>query len=417
MPQFGRLCVRWVQSVSPAFLILGLAVAATAQETTIPDEVLDIFDARCAFAGCHAGSNPTGELDLSEEFAYASLVNQPSSGKSGALRVKPGNPAESYILMKLKGSPGIEGERMPRGSEPLSAEQIATIERWIASLPEETQAVEAPEREYVQAFPGLSVATLPTAQTLDPGVFSYRVAHRWRGDVVEAGFADFFGLDAGAHMLTQLTFPIIENITVYVARSTEKATFEFAGKWRFLREKTDGSVPLSAAVVVGFDWETRKQLPGVGEISRTNRERFHQFVQLALSKQVTERISVLLVPGILFNGNVTVTDEDPILTVGYAAKFMIFDGFSVFIEGIPILSGSEDALTVGGPRPDDEEFVFNDAVTLGFERRIGGHVFHVYITNSLALTTDQYMSGGNFDLLDGEFRLGFNIYRILRLPF
>ncbi|MFQ5709409.1 MAG: DUF5777 family beta-barrel protein [bacterium] len=387
-------------------------------QETIPDAVLDIFDNSCAFRGCHAGSNAPKGLDLSEDFALAALVNEPSREKRGVMRVKPGDPLNSYLIMKLKGDSSIEGNRMPKKGRPLNAQEIATIENWIVSLPPGLH-VQAPQREYLQAFPGMTLSTLPTTETIEKGFFSYRIAHRWRGEVVDGGFANLFGLDEGARMLTQLSFAVTDQGMLYVARTSENATFEFAGKWRFLRQKSDGSMPISAAVKAGFDWETRKELSGLTKIlSRSDGERFHWFAQVPLSKQFGQRISVLLVPGILLNGNVAVSDENPIFTLGFGGKLMLFEGFSLFVEGVPILSGDDDAATVGGPRIEaDGDRVVNDSFTIGLERKIGGHVFHVYITNSLGLTTNQYMSGGNMDFLNGDFRLGFNIYRMLRLPF
>jgi len=178
----------------------------TYSQTEIPDEVLDIFDNRCAFVGCHAGTNSPKGLDLSEDFALSSLVNQPSVDAPGYMRVKPQDPVRSYLIMKLKGSAGIAGDKMPKGSDALSQSEIGTVESWINSLPAGLKA-EAPEREYAEAFPGLSLATLTTTQTLEKGTFSYRIAHRWRGEVGD-GFGQFFGLDGGAHMLTQLAFSL-----------------------------------------------------------------------------------------------------------------------------------------------------------------------------------------------------------------
>lgn len=402
------------------FLFAWLSSTAGAQQQ-LPDAVFEIFDEHCAFAGCHSGPNAQKGMDLTEEYILSSLVNKPSQEKPELLRVKPGDPANSYLIMKLKGLPGIEGDRMPKMRPPLSDSEIKTLEDWIRSLPTGLN-VKAPPRKYVQAFPGWSLSTLPTTQTLEKGVFLFRIAHRWRGAVNE-GLDQLFGLDFGAHVFINLNFPISRDIMLELARSSENATYEFAAKWRFLREKTDGSIPVSAALHAGFDWETLKEIfdpsdpTGTKILSRSDGERFHWFAQLALSKKLHDRISVLIVPGILLNGNVNLEDEDPIITLGYGAKLTLFRDFSIFVEGVPILSGEEGANVLGGRRIEGNKSVFNDTFTAGIERKVGGHVFHVYITNSLGLATSQYMSGGNFDFFDGDFRLGFNIYRILRLPF
>ncbi|RMF62682.1 MAG: hypothetical protein D6743_11860 [Calditrichaeota bacterium] len=400
-------------------LLLALLPLKGFAQQAIPDAVLDIFEEKCAVRGCHTGSSAPKGLDLTEEYAFSSLVNVPSHDNSRLMRVKPQDPVNSYLMLKITDSPLIRGARMPKRGKPLSQQEIATIETWIKSLQPGTR-VQAPPPEYVEAFPGLSLSTLPTTETLERGVFSYRIAHRWRGKVDE-GFANLFGLDFGAHMFTQLAFPVTNDVTVAVGRSATNATFEFSGKWRFLREKTDGSMPISAAIHAGVDWATRKEIADPNNpnrrLSRTDGERFAWFAQLVLSKKVHERVSLLLVPGILANGNVNLLDEDPIFTLGFGGKIMLFRGFSIFVEGVPILSGDDGANPVGGPRLENGKAVINDAFTIGFERKVGGHVFHVYVTNSLGLATGQYMSGANFDFADGDFRLGFNIYRSLRLPF
>ena len=155
------------------------ATSAYAQEDFA--DVLDIFENSCAFSGCHSGSASPKGLDLSEDFAASSLVGKPSSERPNVLRVKPGDPVNSYLIMKLRGSGDIDGDRMPKGGQPLSDFEIGVIESWIRSLPP-AMKVEAPKPEYAEAFPGISLATLPTTQTIESGMFSYRIAHRWRGE-------------------------------------------------------------------------------------------------------------------------------------------------------------------------------------------------------------------------------------------
>jgi hypothetical protein len=89
---------------------------------------------RAACTSCHnaAGASFAGELNLTGATAYNALVNVPSTGKPGAVRVVPGNPDASYLIQKLEGASGIVGDRMPRTGGPfLTAGQIAIIRRWI----------------------------------------------------------------------------------------------------------------------------------------------------------------------------------------------------------------------------------------------------------------------------------------------
>ena len=52
--------------------------------------------------------------------------------QAGQKRVMPGDPARSFLLNKLTGQMEFgEGDQMPQGANPLSADQIALIRQWI----------------------------------------------------------------------------------------------------------------------------------------------------------------------------------------------------------------------------------------------------------------------------------------------
>ncbi len=87
-----------------------------------------------ACVSCHTdeGRTPASNLNLKTGVSIANLVNIASVGKSGAVRVIPGNPSGSYLIQKLEGAPDIVGLRMPRNGPPyLTTEQVALIRQWI----------------------------------------------------------------------------------------------------------------------------------------------------------------------------------------------------------------------------------------------------------------------------------------------
>jgi hypothetical protein len=94
-------------------------------------DVQPIFTASCALAGCHSGPAPIAAMNLSAGQAYANIVNVPSI-EVLLMRVLPGDPANSYLFMKITNAPGIIGVPMPFGAFPLPAAQITTIGNWIA---------------------------------------------------------------------------------------------------------------------------------------------------------------------------------------------------------------------------------------------------------------------------------------------
>jgi len=94
-------------------------------------DVQPIFTARCALGGCHDGATAQLGLDLGEGAAHAELVGVDSASQPGTLRVAPGDPAASLLLLKLGPNPPV-GARMPIGGA-LSAAEIAVIEAWVAA--------------------------------------------------------------------------------------------------------------------------------------------------------------------------------------------------------------------------------------------------------------------------------------------
>ena len=94
-------------------------------------QVREVFAVSCAFSGCHSGGEPAAGLSLEGYFA-GRIVGVASEQRSGFLLVDPGNPDESYLLMKVRGDDEIISQQMPPGN-PLSAEQVEIIRAWIAS--------------------------------------------------------------------------------------------------------------------------------------------------------------------------------------------------------------------------------------------------------------------------------------------
>ena len=58
-------------------------------------------------------------------------VGVASRQKAGAVRVVPGDPANSYLIQKIEGRSDISGVRMPIRGPYLTDGQVAIIKRWI----------------------------------------------------------------------------------------------------------------------------------------------------------------------------------------------------------------------------------------------------------------------------------------------
>jgi hypothetical protein len=89
----------------------------------------NVFSPICT--ACHAGGSAPQGLRLDATNSYALLVGVPSTEVPSVLRVKPGDPANSYIIQKLEGHAAV-GAQMPFGGPALPAATIAVIAQWIS---------------------------------------------------------------------------------------------------------------------------------------------------------------------------------------------------------------------------------------------------------------------------------------------
>lgn len=105
----------------------------------------NVFRGSCAsFMSCHDSQNPAGGLDLTAGNAYGELVNVPSFYFTDWMRVTPGDPEASYLMVRLRcttdedpyvaqceSGPLDGGVLMPPNSAPVCKPKREAIRRWI----------------------------------------------------------------------------------------------------------------------------------------------------------------------------------------------------------------------------------------------------------------------------------------------
>lgn len=363
------------------------------------EEIARIFEQNCTAAGCHQGRFPPKNLHLEKDKYRASLLDIPSQELPHLRLIDTEEPEKSYLLMKIKGNMAISGKRMPLNAPSLPEEDIHALENWIRNL--KTDAVEeSPEKgRSVQsrkvtkpAFWGTRIVNLPTTQTIDKGRVLFRISHRYF-PAVSDGYDDFYGLDGPAVILLSLGYGISDKLSISLARSNRFKEVEASVKWLVLEQRDNVSIPISAALNIGGAVITDNEEGG--KTFRSENLKFN--AHLSISRQFSRSFSVLLVPAYSSNTNHWETPSEGTLSLGLGARYMFLNDFSLIAEWMPILSGYKAASSGWG---------------FGLEKKIGGHVFQVFVTNSIGMTSSQFLPGGNLKLQDGDFRIGFNIFRL-----
>ncbi len=364
----------------------------------LESRVADLFGRSCARVGCHAAPVPQQGMDLSRENFYALIVDEPSREMPALKRVHPGQPEISYLVMKVKGAPGIKGVQMPLIGDKLTEEEINTIETWISKIDEVDQARKVVEPEVAYPFLSWKVVNLPTTRTLAADNFFFLIGHRFVPPV-NTGYDGFYGLDGSGIIFLNFGYAPTDNLLIVLGRSNSADDVELQTRYQITPQRLQGGSPIGIGVQGSVNWITE------GE------DAFKFTAQTSFTRKFGESLGVAFVPGILFNPAEETDGEDPLITLGMGGRWNFWRNISLVAEWVPIVSGYTETFTVGN---------FNRFDSWGgaIEVATGGHVFQIVISNTVGLTSDQYLRGGDLDIadfFDGEFRLGFNIFRVLDL--
>ena len=109
----------------------GANMASGPIQPTLESIEENVFTPICS--KCHIGAGAPEGLQLDAAHAYNNLVGVPSAEEPSFLRIDPGNPNSSYLILKIENAMGIEGGQMPLGEPPLTQATMAAIVQWVAN--------------------------------------------------------------------------------------------------------------------------------------------------------------------------------------------------------------------------------------------------------------------------------------------
>ena len=226
---------------------------------------------------------------------------------------------------------------------------------------------------------------------MEKGEMLVRVSHRFYLPT-KSGYESFYGLDGPSYILLSLGYGLTDDWSVTLGRTNLRDEVGVATSVSLLRQGASSGLPLSA-VLTGFVNLTTEVPEGTRVFDGKN---VRLSLQVSLSRQLTDRISLLIVPSFSSNTDYSRPQDDNTFGLGIGGRVMVFENVSLVGEVMPVLSGFKTGVDTWG---------------LGIEVKRGGHVFHMFLNNSYGLTPSQYLPGGDMKVADSEVRCGFNIYR------
>lgn len=236
------------------------------------------------------------------------------------------------------------------------------------------------------AEPDFTIVNLPTSLRLPLFGSAFRVTHRFtrplKCDECEDNFfEDFFGIDGGAAIGLEFRFGIVPNGEVVAHRARIDKTVQFLGQYGVARQR--GAVPLEISVLASI------------EGTDNFRDEYSPAVGLILTRLLSDRGSVHVEP--IYVGNSNLFDppfeDDGTFMVGLASRIRVTPTVYVVGELTPRVAGYSPDTTLG---------------SFGIEKRAGGHLFQLNVSNHFGTTLRQIAQGAPSG---DRWFLGFNISR------
>ena len=241
-----------------------------------------------------------------------------------------------------------------------------------------------------------------TVEPLSKGELHYSIMHTF-GEV-NSGAGDLWGVDRGANVRFSFEYGFGDNVSLGFGRSSMDKIYDMSARIVLIRQKRDGSVPvsISAAPAVGINTS------GFGFLDQdySFSDRLNFSLALPIARKFSDDFSLMVVPmAVHFNRvgqelNISDPQVNTYFSTGVGGRYKFASRTALSFQYVPPLTDAEN---------------LNANIGIGIDIETGGHVFQMFFTTSRALNESYLIAGENGNFFDREFRFGFNINRLFRI--
>ena len=244
------------------------------------------------------------------------------------------------------------------------------------------------------AFKGLKIVNFESTKLLYKREFYFVVSHRFGS--IKNGFDDFFGLDF-ANTRLHFLYGISDNFNVSLSRNSFNKTYDASLKYRLVTQNDDFPV-----TVVGYSQTAINTLLEEALILRpvdfSDRVSFTQ--QLLISKKVSDRLSLQLMPTYFYEGYTAYDPQDNSqFALGFGGRYKLSKRLSLNLD-----YGWHLNRASGSP--------FVNPLSIGVDIETGGHVFQLHFTNAQPTFESGFLGNATGDWGEGDIYFGFNLSRV-----
>jgi hypothetical protein len=240
---------------------------------------------------------------------------------------------------------------------------------------------------------------IPGKRTLD-----FRIAHRF--GPFNGGWYDFYGLDGGASIRLGLEYSIDGRLEFGLGRtSVEKMTDAFL-KYKIVRQRPYGwqqaTVTLFSSAYYTILRDPDQATNGFDKYERRS-SRLSYAHQIIIARKFSDRFSLQIAPTLVHINQVErISDLNDAFVLTGATRFKVTKRSAITLE-------------YGWRATGYTRTIYYDTLGIGWDIETGGHVFQVFLTNSIGLVEPQFLLRTNNKWSNAGIRLGFNISRVFTI--
>ena len=303
---------------------------------------------------------------------------------------------------------------------------------------------------------------MPSTQALQKNILNFRFNHRF-GTTKET-LNDFFGLDKGANTELALDYGITNKLSFGLSRISDHKTYEVNSKYAVVSQS--GSFPVDISIFGAAGIETERQILTIGpyitprtgnaaldevlkrdlnQYQLSDKDKVSYMASLLFARKIGKSFAMQLTPSYVHRNFVKTNLSNDRLGLGIGGYCKLHGALTLVFETILLPKRDyigenyavEDSKSYGDTknltadeinanyyRPTDLPYVYlrnvyydkkvsylSTPVSVGLGYETGGHTYSIFLTNESTMARTQLLRGAEYDYLDREWTIGFNMSR------
>lgn len=252
----------------------------------------------------------------------------------------------------------------------------------------------ADNSEVTSTFKALKIVNVESTKLASKGDLYFNISHRFGS--IKGGQKEFFGFDQSTIRFS-FYYGLTNWLTVGASRSSFQKTYDFTAKYKFINQRVHG-FPLT---IVGFN-----ALSINTQLSRNNlplleyKHRLTYLSELLISRKISHGLSLEVAPMYIHENYVAnPLQENAQYAIGMGGRIKLSQRVTFNADYVYHLN-----------RQDNR--VFRNQMSVGFDIDTGGHVFQLHFTNAQPMYDAGFVTNAAGDWAKGDVYFGFNLSRV-----